>query len=172
MWSLETDAELEVGEPANHFEPALGAQQSLPVAGGIGTTPLIGMAQLLQARGAGVRPLYTARSPPELAFHDLPHATLGERLQVFATAAGQRVAFADEIAALHPDALPMVCGPLTMLDAARAAWAHKRPTWPRFHTFGNSGAAANEAFWPRHATPRHRIALHCRCRPTEPCSTC
>ena len=63
MWSLETGAELAVGEPANHFELPLGATQYLLVAGGIGITPIVGMAQMLVARGADVRMLYAARSP-------------------------------------------------------------------------------------------------------------
>jgi ferredoxin-NADP reductase len=159
LWSLETGAELAVGEPANHFELPLGATQYLLVAGGIGITPLVGMAQLLQARGADVRLLYAARSAAEFALKDVLHASLGERLRTFASDAGQRIAFTDEIAALQPNALLLVCGPLPMLDALRAAWAQSgRPlTSLRFETFGNSGAVANEAFWVR--LPRHGVEL-------------
>ena len=159
MWSLETGAELNVGEPANHFELPLGATQYLLVAGGIGITPLVGMAQLLQARGADVRLLYAARSAAEFALKDVLAASLGARLQTFANDAGQRIVFADEIAALHPNALLLTCGPLTMLDAVRAAWAQsgRPPANLRFETFGNSGAAANEAFWVK--LPRHGIEL-------------
>jgi ferredoxin-NADP reductase len=159
MWSLETGAELHVGEPNNHFELPLGAPQYLLVAGGIGITPLVGMAQMLQARGADVRLLYAARSAAELALKDVLRASLGERLRTFADAAGERIAFADEIAALHPHALLLMCGPLPMLDAVRAAWAQtdRPPANLRFETFGNSGAAANEAFWVR--LPRHGLEL-------------
>jgi len=159
MWSLETGAELKVGEPNNHFELPLGAPQYLLVAGGIGITPIVGMAQLLHARGADVRMRYAARNAAEFAFGDALQATLGERVQTFADDAGQRIAFAAEIAALHPDALLLMCGPLPMLDAVRAAWAASgRPTANlRFETFGNSGATANEAFWVR--LPRHGLEL-------------
>ena len=159
LWSLETGAELHVGEPNNHFELPLGAPQYLLIAGGIGVTPLVGMAQMLQARGADVRMLYAARSAAEFALNDVLHAALGERLRSFADDAGQRIAFADEIAALHPNALLLMCGPLPMLDAVRAAWARsgRPPANLRFETFGNSGAAANEAFWVR--LPRHGIEL-------------
>jgi vanillate O-demethylase ferredoxin subunit len=159
MWSLETGAELNVGEPNNHFELPLGAPQYLLVAGGIGITPIVGMAQLLQARGADVHMRYAARSAAEFAFGDDLRAKLGERVQTFADDAGQRIAFADEIAALHPDALLLMCGPLTMLDAVRAAWAAsgRPPANLRFETFGNSGAAANEAFWVK--LPRHGLEL-------------
>lgn len=159
MWSLETGAELRVGEPNNHFELPLGAVQYLLVAGGIGITPLLGMAQLLQARGADVQLRYAARSADELAFADELRATLGERLSTFASSAGQRLALADEIDRLHPDAQLLTCGPMPLLDAVRAAWAASgRPIANlRFETFGNSGAAANEAFWVE--LPRHGLKL-------------
>ncbi|MEP6876532.1 MAG: PDR/VanB family oxidoreductase [Burkholderiales bacterium] len=159
MWSLETGAELNVGEPNNHFELPLTAKQYLLVAGGIGITPIVGMAQMLSARGADVRMLYAARSAAEFALKDVLDSALGERLQTFADDAGQRIAFADEIARLRPDALLLMCGPLPMLDGVRAAWAQtdRPPANLRFETFGNSGAAANEAFWVK--LPRHGALL-------------
>ena len=159
MWSLSAGAELRIGEPANHFELPLAAPQYLLVAGGIGVTPIVGMAQQLVAREADVRMLYAARSASELALHDELHGVLGGRLRTYASDAGQRIAFDDEVAALHPQAMLLVCGPLTMLDAVRAVWAGTpRPTINlRFETFGSGGAAANEAFWVR--LPRHGIEL-------------
>jgi len=46
-WSLQTGAEWSVGEPNNHFEFASGAPRCLPVAEGIGVTPMVGIAQML-----------------------------------------------------------------------------------------------------------------------------
>lgn len=160
LWSLERGAELFVGEPANHFELPLGAPQYLLVAGGIGVTPLVGMAELLASRGADVRMLYAARDTAELAFADRLRSALGERLTTYTDAAGERLDLAAQLPALHPNALLLVCGPLPLLDAARDAWAASmRPAANlRFETFGNSGALANEAFWVR--LPRHGIELH------------
>jgi len=159
MWSLETGAELMVGEPNNHFELPLGAPQYWLVAGGIGITPIIGMAQMLAARGADVRMAYAARNAAELAMLDVLSATLGDRLQTCTDDAGQRIAFEAEIARLHPEALLLMCGPLPMLDAVRVAWAAagRPPANLRFETFGNTGSAANETFWVR--LPRHGIEL-------------
>ncbi|HEY4069338.1 MAG TPA: PDR/VanB family oxidoreductase [Burkholderiaceae bacterium] len=159
LWSLETGAELLVGEPNNHFELPLNAPQYLLVAGGIGITPIVGMAQLLSARGADVRLLYAARSAAEFALRDELCTALGERLRTFADDADERIAFAEAIAALRPAALLLMCGPLPMLNAVRAAWADSgRPAANlRFETFGNSGASANEAFWVR--LPRHGLEL-------------
>jgi vanillate O-demethylase ferredoxin subunit len=159
MWSLERGAELLIREPANHFELPLHAPQYLLVAGGIGVTPLVGMARLLAARGADARMLYATRSEAELALRDELREVLGARLRTCASDAGQRIAFDAEIAALHPDAVLLVCGPPGMLEAARAAWARTpRPvTNLRFETFGSGGDAANEPFWVR--LPRHGIEL-------------
>ncbi len=157
MWSLETSAELRVSEPANHFELPLAAKQYLLIAGGIGITPIVGMAQLLSGRGADVTLLYAAREAQELVFADVLRGALGERLQTFVDAAGQRIEIKNHIAALHPDALLLICGPMPLLDAVRTAWAEAaRPGANlRFETFGNTGAHASEAFWvklPRHGT--------------------
>ena len=102
MWSLETGAELSVSEPANHFELPLGAPQYLLVAGGIGITPVLGMAQTLAARGADLRMLYAAREPQELAFADVLCDALGDRLATFVDAAGQRIEIGRHLDALHP----------------------------------------------------------------------
>ncbi|HEX3139827.1 MAG TPA: hypothetical protein VHQ87_07220, partial [Rhizobacter sp.] len=58
MWGLEDGAELMIGEPNNHFELAFNAPQFLLVAGGIGITPLVGMAQMLANKHADVRMRY------------------------------------------------------------------------------------------------------------------
>ena len=159
MWSLETGAELRISEPANHFELPLGAAQYLLVAGGIGITPIVGMAQQLTARGADVRLLYAARETRELAFADVLRAALGDKLQTFVDAEGQRIEIAAHIAALHPQALLLICGPMPLLDAVRAAWdaAGRPPANLRFETFGNTGALASEAFWVE--LPRHGLKL-------------
>ena len=84
---------------------------------------------------------------------------LGERLQTFVDSAGQRIEIKEHLDALHPQALLLICGPLPMLDAVRAAWAQsgRPPANLRFETFGNSGAVANEAFWVK--LPRHGLKL-------------
>jgi ferredoxin-NADP reductase len=159
LWSLERGAELSVGEPANHFELPLGAPQYLLLAGGIGITPIVGMAQQLAARGADVRLLYAARSADELAFAGVLGRALGDRLHTFVDALGQRLEPAAHLAALHPQALLLVCGPLPLLDAVRGAWAEAgRPAANlRFETFGNTGARPSEPFWVE--LPRHGLTL-------------
>jgi ferredoxin-NADP reductase len=155
MWSLSEGARVRIGEPNNHFELSLAPPQTLIVAGGIGITPLVGMAQTLAARGADFRFCYAARDDAELVYADV----LGEVAQTFVSARGQRIDLDAEIARLAADGQLLVCGPIPLLDAARAAWqrAGRPADLLRFETFGSSGAHASESFWVR--LPRHRLQI-------------
>jgi ferredoxin-NADP reductase len=159
LWGLETGAELMIGEPNNHFELGFGAPQFLLVAGGIGITPIVGMAQLLVERGADLRFRYAARNDAEFAYRDELQAALGARLRCFAGERGERLDLDAEIAALAPRGQLWICGPLSLLDAARAAWERSgRPVADlRFETFGNSGRYAAQPFWVE--LPRHGLRI-------------
>ena len=129
------------------------------MAGGIGITPIVGMAKLLQRRGARVRLLYAAHTRDELAFAADLRAELGDRLETFVSAEGSRMDLATAFAGLAPGALCALCGPMRMLDEARRLWA--RAGYPnvnlRWETFGSSGAFAAEEF--KVAIPRHGIEI-------------
>ena len=152
MWSLQPGARLKVTPPSNSFELSLEAAPYLLVAGGIGVTPIVGMAGVLARRGADVAMLYAGRSRGEMAYLDELASTLGDRLHVFADdEADGPPDLGAAFAALATDAQAYVCGPVPMLDAARAAWAAAgRPaTRLRFETFGSSGRFPNAAFTVR-----------------------
>ena len=159
MWGLETGSELSIGEPNNHFELSFNAPQFLLIAGGIGITPIVGMAQMLAARGANVQMRYAVRSAAELVYGDRLRSALGDRLKTFCSDAGERLDIAAEIAALAPRAQLLACGPITLLDALREAWATAgRPAADlRFETFGNSGRYEAQPFWVE--LPRHGLRL-------------
>ena len=135
------------------------ASQTLLVAGGIGITPLLGMAQLLARQGAPLRMRYAARSRTDLVYADTLREALGERLRTFCSEAGERIDLDTEIAALPPGAQMALCGPLRLIDAAREAWASagRPPADLRFETFGNSGHHVAEPFWVE--LPRHGLRL-------------
>ena len=155
LWGLQTGDELLIGEPNNHFEIGWSAPHTLLVAGGIGITPIFGMAQLLARRGAPVGMLYAARNAAELIYADTLRDALGDRLRLLRSDAGERLDLDAEIAALPMGGQLALCGPLSLMDAARSAWQRSgRPAAGlRFETFGNSGTAQAEPFWvelPRH----------------------
>ncbi len=159
MWRLAVGDRLRITTPQNHFPLELAAPAYLLVAGGIGITPLVLMAHTLSQRGASIRMLFGARSEAELAFSDVLRAQLGDRLQTAIAEKGEQIAFEKEIAALPKGGLMFICGPLPMLDAARAAWsAAGRPLADlRYETFGSSGRFAPQAF--RLLVPRHKLDI-------------
>ncbi|MBX9611844.1 MAG: PDR/VanB family oxidoreductase [Burkholderiales bacterium] len=159
MWRLSVGDRLRVTEPQNHFPLDLQAPAYLLVAGGIGVTPLVCMAQTLARRGAQVRMRSGARTEAELAYGDDLRAALGDRWVPAVAEKGERVDFAAEIAALPPGGQLYICGPAAMLDAARQAWmAAGRPEADlRYETFGSSGRYAPQPFGVK--VPRHGVDI-------------
>lgn len=160
MWRLEEGARLRVGAPVNHFALDLRAREVLLLAGGIGVTPLVGMAQALAARpGVQVRLLQLARSAPELVFADVLSQALGERYRGVATDDGHAPDLAGEIAALGPQAQCYVCGPAGLMARVRQVWAEagRAAVDLRFETFGTSGAHPAQRFTVR--VPRHGLTF-------------
>lgn len=156
MWSLAVGDALPVSAPQNHFALSIDAPRSLLLAGGIGITPLLGMARALRQRGRGVRLLYAARSQAELAYADTLRTELGDDLVTAASDRGERLDLAREFAALPAGAPCYVCGPAGLLDTARAAWAAQGRAAAdlRFETFGSGGRLPTGSFVvqvPRHA---------------------
>jgi vanillate O-demethylase ferredoxin subunit len=141
MWALAAGATLAVTEPQSHFELALGRPYYLLIAGGIGITPILGMAERLERLGLKPRLIYAARRRTQLAFVDRLQALLGDRLTVIVDEEGGRVDFAAEIAKLPAEGEAYMCGPAGMMEAMRAAWAAagRSPIGLRIETFGSSG---------------------------------
>ncbi len=148
MWQLVPGERLRISEPRNFFPLSLRAPGYLLLAGGIGITPLVLMAQTLAERGAPVRLVQGARTADELAYGDLLRAALGEHLKQVVDELGERIDFAHEIASLPAGSQLYVCGPAPMLDAARQAWANAgRPAHDlRFETFGSGGQLTPQPF--------------------------
>ncbi len=148
MWSLRPGARLQATVPVSAFELSRGAPHYLLVAGGIGVTPMLSMAQALVRHGASLRMVYAARSRTELAY--LPQLTglLGDRLEVFPFDEGRSLDLAAEIAALPADGELYMCGPIGLMDAVREEWSRqgRSASRLRFETFGSSGHHAAQPF--------------------------
>lgn len=142
-------ATVRITPPCNHFSLQFDAGRYLLVAGGIGITPMLGMAQALLQRGADVRMLYAARSRQELVFIRELETLLGDRLQVFVSDEGRRLDMPAALAALPADTDVYFCGPARLLSELRTAWtaSGRSPTALRFETFGSGGLQAAESFW-------------------------
>jgi vanillate O-demethylase ferredoxin subunit len=69
MHGLKEGGIIEIGAPRNHVALVENASRSLLLAGGIGITPILAMADRLHANGAGFEMHYCARSATHAAFH-------------------------------------------------------------------------------------------------------
>jgi ferredoxin-NADP reductase len=149
--ALERDSDVEVSEPRSHFELQYGRPEYLLVAGGIGITPLYGMAHALERHGRPFRLLYAARTPEQMPFVDELSELLGDRLERFVSSDGRRLDLDREIERLHPDGELYLCGPVRLRDAAQHAWqaAGRRADRLQFETFASGGRFAPEAFTVR-----------------------
>jgi ferredoxin-NADP reductase len=161
MWQLAVGDRLQVSAPQNHFSLDMSAPGYLLVAGGIGITPLVLMAQRLGAHarrsGVPVTMLYGARHAGEFGYLSHLQEALGKGVSAHEGAAP--IDFATAIAALPPGGQLYTCGPVPMLEALKRAWhAAGRPLEDlRFETFGSSGRFATQAFEVR--IPRHDLTI-------------
>jgi vanillate O-demethylase ferredoxin subunit len=146
--ALERGAFVEVSEPQSHFELQYGRPEYLLVAGGIGITPIVGMAQALERHGRPFRLLYAARSRQQMPFVDELADLVGDRLELYVSSEGRRLDLGAEIDKLDPDGEAYLCGPLRLRDGAQHAWREKgrRPDRLQFETFASGGRFAPAEF--------------------------
>ncbi len=120
---------LTISHPRNTFPLRRDADHTLLIAGGIGVTPLLAMAQTLAATGAGFELHYFVRGPGHVAFADViqtlgPHAVVHHGLDPAGTG--------EELASLLAEPgfgrQVYACGPGPMLDAIRAT--ARSAGWP------------------------------------------
>ena len=120
---------LAISAPRNTFALREEAKHHLLLAGGIGMTPLLAMAQALAARGADFTLCVFARSEEHLAFADAlrdPALAPHLRLHLDQGDASQRIDLHSLLADHAPDTHLYVCGPGGFMQAVREASAH----WP------------------------------------------
>jgi len=148
MWSLPVGARLEVAEPDSHFELTRSTSEALLIAGGIGITPMLGMALRLQRVGRKFRLLYAGRSRAGMAYVDELQQALGDKLSLFVDDEGSKLDLPSSFAALEDQAEVYICGPIGLMEAARAAWSASGRRNDRYicETFGSSGRFASQPF--------------------------
>jgi vanillate O-demethylase ferredoxin subunit len=144
MHGLAPGARLNISGPGNHFALHPGRPDYLLVGGGIGITPIVAHARALSRAGASFRVVYGVRARADLAYAD----RLGGEAEIFVGAEGRRLDLTAEFARLSPEGEAYVCGPISMLEAAKREWraAGRRMDMLRFETFGASGAWPTAAF--------------------------
>lgn len=122
---------LQICAPKNHFRLAADSKRSLLLAGGIGITPLLAMAEHLTAQGAEFEMHYCTRSRDRTAFIDRIKASPYAGRVKFHFDDGPAEQLLDVPAALanpDPDTHLYVCGPSGFLDLVRRTATEKG--WP------------------------------------------
>ncbi|QJQ97401.1 cytochrome P450/oxidoreductase [Halomonas sp. PGE1] len=117
---------LEVRGPRNHFRLDEGAEGYLLIAGGIGITPIIAMADRLKALGKPYELHYAGRGRDTMAFLARLERDHGAALRLYAGAEGARLDLAALLAEPREGSLIYACGPERLLDALAEGTAH----WP------------------------------------------
>jgi ferredoxin-NADP reductase/nitrite reductase/ring-hydroxylating ferredoxin subunit len=118
-----------ISEPRNNFPLRRDALHTIFIAGGIGITPLLAMAQTLEHAGLGYELNYFAENRDQLAFPERL-ALLGDRVKAhlgLSPEAAQDL-MRGLITGYRPHVQVYVCGPVPMLDAARRIAAEQG--WP------------------------------------------
>jgi vanillate O-demethylase ferredoxin subunit len=114
MHTLRAGDYVRIAGPRNHFPLHPGAHETLLLAGGIGITPLLCMAQQLHRDGAAFKLHYCVRSSSHAAFLPLLRSSpFASHVTVHCDDGGdaQRLDIAAVLGALRPDAHIYVCGP-------------------------------------------------------------
>lgn len=120
---VEVGSILEISEPRNNF-PLVGASRYLLIAGGIGITPIITMAERLAKDHADFEMHYCAKSTRQAAFLDrIKRSTFGPLVQFHYSEEGQasRIDLATVLDSMSPETHVYVCGPASLTEATLAA---------------------------------------------------
>lgn len=148
MCQLLPGATLRISQPVNNFALSIDSAHKTLLAGGIGITPMIGMAQTLARQGADFRLYYAGRNLDAMPFVDHLREDLGERLYVGIDQDQPAFDIAKIVGSMPNDGELYVCGPAGMLAAAQQVWgrAGRDPSLLRFETFANTGSVDNKPF--------------------------
>jgi ferredoxin-NADP reductase/predicted pyridoxine 5'-phosphate oxidase superfamily flavin-nucleotide-binding protein len=107
--------------PQSYFHLHEDARPAVLIAGGIGITPILSMAQALHRRGAAMQLHYAARSRLDMAFRAKLLRDLPRGVTLYSSADGEHMDAERILAAAPDDAVFYVCGPARLIDAVKRA---------------------------------------------------
>lgn len=127
-------AQIRIGRPRNNFPLEPTAAHTILFAGGIGITPMLGMAYALHAAGASWEMHYCGRTPDRLAFRD-ELARFGDKvhLHVDSGPTEQRLDINAVLSGAAPDRHLYVCGPNGFMDFVVRSAEENGWTKPTIH---------------------------------------
>lgn len=135
-------AVLSVRGPRNHFRLDEDAPRHLLIAGGIGITPILAMADRLKAEGKPYELHYAGRSQDHMAFLDRLRAEHGAALTLHVAADGGRVDLPALVAGAAPGTRISACGPGRLLDELDRLVAQRADVTLAFEHFATDDSAS------------------------------
>ena len=124
--TLEAGNTLKMRGPRNHFKLDPAAERYVFVAGGIGITPIVTMADHAKAAGKDYEIHYCGRDVATMAMLDRLNADHSDHLVVHSSALGNRLDIATVFSTATAHTQIYSCGPERLLSALEEATAH----WP------------------------------------------
>ncbi len=120
MHSLMAGDIVTLSAPENHFPLGEDTAPVVLLAGGIGITPILAMAQTLSAEGRAFTAHYAGREAGALAFVDAMQAICGEALHLHYDNADSRLDIDAMLSSAPAAAQLYVCGPAGLIEAVKA----------------------------------------------------
>ncbi|HTR08619.1 MAG TPA: PDR/VanB family oxidoreductase [Paraburkholderia sp.] len=157
MHALAAGTILEISTPKNHFPLDEHAAHTILIAGGIGITPLMAMAEQLREAGRAFELHYCAREPARAAFRErLAERGFAEHTRFYFDSEGPeaRLDLARVLAQPHAGTHVYVCGPAGFIDAVLGAATNAG--WPAQNVHREYFGAAQP---PTHANGAFQVTL-------------
>ncbi len=138
---------LRVRGPRNHFALEPTAAPLLFVAGGIGVTPVLTLAEAARRAGMHYELHYCARRAEAMAFRDELAAIHGTAMHSYVSSRGERLDFASLLARQSDDVQVYACGPIRMIEGLTDSMRERGLPEDALHTeiFSAAGGAHGEA---------------------------
>ncbi|WP_157271984.1 PDR/VanB family oxidoreductase [Azohydromonas aeria] len=144
--------EIRISAPKNHFALAHEARKSLLLAGGIGVTPILCMAERLAVTGADFEMHYATRSRERTAFFDrIERSAYADKVTFHFDDgdAAQRLDLAAVLGTPQPGTHLYVCGPKGFMDAVldtarQAGWGESQLHWEYFAAGAEAAPRADD----------------------------
>ncbi|KAF4991962.1 hypothetical protein FGRMN_7516 [Fusarium graminum] len=145
-------SQISIRGPRNHFNLKFGSRKTIFIAGGIGITPIIPMAETARKSGVEYSVLYLGRSRNNLAFVDELKAEHGDRFKLWVSQEQGNTRF-DLVSFLEvenfKDLRVYCCGPEGLLTGVEEALADAPPgvlNIERFAARSNENTVPNTSF--------------------------
>jgi len=129
--SLKVGDELQADPPRNHFPLCENTEHALLIAGGIGITPMLGMARSLQASGKPFTLHYAGRDEAQMAYLPEARACQDNHCWISGGDPQKRFPAAAILTAPRPGLHLYICGPTAMLNSVLAC--AREQGWPEDH---------------------------------------